>query len=146
MPATAADLSTHLQSIPPLDRALKVLTNFGTTSATTINTTVLLQYCSQAIEWFENDFGTYDPDTSRWHRDLTRYKVLQLLYGDTNNPNKVKEYEEKMAPLIERIRGQRTTQPATNSPYTPTVLNTNGRVVRPDFDDSAFDGYSARNG
>lgn len=139
MAATAADLSTYVQTVEPAVD-LRVLTNPRDNTAASINTTFLEAYCEKAINWFGTNHTTYDPDQFPIHQDAAHYKTMALLFRRAGNTDESDNYEDLIQSSM-GLRGRRTLAPQTNSTWTPSVpSNTVDR--RPAFDDQHFEGYS----
>lgn len=142
--SNASDLSTHMQSIPPLQRRLIAMTNFNTDSPTSVNTSVLEDYCDEAIDWFQLEFGDYDATNYPSHKTLARYRVMQLMAADAEDLDMFEQYEQKMLPIMEGLRRKRRAPVSGNSPFTPTDPTDGGTIeVKPDFDDTKFESYGA---
>jgi len=143
MAATAAALNTYIQTVEPA-RKLKVLTNFGTNSAGSVDETVLTAFCQKAINWFGAAIGTYDPDNYLAHQDATHYKTMEALYSRADDEDKVADYEGKVAEILDGLRRTATFKtkhilsPLTNSQFTPTEPDAG---TKPWADDDQFDGY-----
>lgn len=145
MAATAAALSTYIQTVEPAQRLIE-LTTYGT-SGTTLETTVLAAFCQKAINWFGARGTTYDPDNFLLHQDIAHYLAMQLLYSRTENLTKASEYEKNYLELLPGILRRRTVQPSTNSPFTQVDEGTNrsGQTIYSPFAYPNFDGYRAGN-
>lgn len=139
MAATAAALSTYIQ-VREKPRELIVLTNFERDDAgVSINSTVLEAFCTTAINAFESQLTTYDPDNYPAHYDIAWYQTMALLYDMGNKIDKADEYRKKADALIPGLQKRRTMQPVTDSTWVPTARTSD----KPPFDDSFFTPFKA---
>lgn len=140
MAATAAYLSTDVQTNED-NTVLKALTNRSTPTATTIDTTVLLDVCGQAISRFQREVTTYDPDNYGEHLYIARSFVMIILHQKTaNGQKKAAEIYEAIRPSIDQFRKKRTLAPITDSTWEPTARESS----KPPFDDTFFTPFKAR--
>lgn len=140
MAATAAALSTYIQAREPANK-LKQLTNFErSASATSIDTTVLEAFCTTAINTFESQYTTYDPDTIPAHYDVAWYMAMMLLQEMAGENGHADEYRKKATALIPGLQKRRTMQPVTDSTWVPTPRSS----ATPPFDDTFFTPFKAR--
>lgn len=112
----ATTLRTYIQTVEPSTRLIQ-LTNFGGTGGT-LDTDVLDAFCQEAIDWFTATVTTYDATNHSLHKQIARHRVMQLLYGRTDDLDKASEYESNYRELIPGTMRRRTLSPVTNSPYT----------------------------
>lgn len=136
MTVNGTNLQTYITANEP-EPTLAALTRFGESDTSTINTTILLEYCEAAIRQFETDFLAYDATNYPVHQDVARYLVLRALWGRTHDANQVEEIDKKLAPLVKNLMRRRF-MPRTNETSIPTTP-TPGR--KPHWDSSTFDGY-----
>lgn len=136
MTVDGTNLQTYITANEP-EPTLRALTRFGQSDTSSIDTTVLLEYCEAAIRQFEADFTDYDAVNYPAHQDVARYLVLRALWARTHDADQVKEIDEKLESLTKKLvrRRFRPRSNVTSVASIPTV----GR--KPHWDASHFEGY-----
>lgn len=133
---SAADLQTYITANEPTP-TLAALTRFGEADVTTINTTVLLEYCTQAIRTFEKDYTDYDPTNYPSHQDVARLLVMRALYQRTNDYGMVQSINEDLKSITADLM-RRGFLPVSDSPYIPS---TPVQGSKPPWDRTVFEDY-----
>lgn len=139
--ANVDDLATFVASNVGSSQRLIELTNYDDPTATTVNTSYLGLICRRAILWFRAEFNDYNGDTTDLDNDdpmFAYYKVMALLYAETDDREKAAEFEEQLKPLNQKKRAARTVSPYTTSQVSWASDASSGTKVA--FHDDYFNG------
>lgn len=139
----ASDLATYIQTFPTMTRRLIIISNYDDSTATTVDSTALEAFCTEALHYFALYLGPYDATNYPTHKTIAKKILEAMMMADTDSRDVSESIKKAIEPFMEAFKRGRTLYPVTNAVRTPT---TDDSTKAPEMGKhgSWLDGYRAK--